>query len=95
MLCTLAITIFNCAMSVKDLPKDAEIIVYCSLGYRSDEVAQKLKKAGFTNVTNLYGGIFRWSNRAYPIVNSKGITTNIHGYSKSWSQYISKGTIIY
>jgi rhodanese-related sulfurtransferase len=82
--------------NVKEIPKDAEIIVYCSLGYRSDDVAQKLKQAGFTNVTNLFGGLFQWSNRAYPIVNGKEMPTSmIHGYSESWSQYIIQGTIIY
>jgi len=32
--------------------------VYCSLGIRSEVIAKKLKKAGYTNVFNLYGGIF-------------------------------------
>ena len=42
--------------------KDTPIVVYCSLGIRSEQVGEKLQKAGFTNVKNLYGGIFEWMN---------------------------------
>ena len=59
-------------------------------------IAQKLKKAGFTNVSNLHGGIFAWSNEEYPLFNGKHEqTTTIHGYSKQWSEYIKKGTVIF
>ena len=36
--------------------KDAQIIVYCSLGVRSEDIAETLQKAGYTNIKNLYGG---------------------------------------
>ena len=81
---------------VSTLPKHSELIVYCSIGYRSDVIAQKLKKAGFTSVSNLRGGIFTWSNEEYPLFNGKHEqTTMIHGYSKQWSEYIKKGTVIF
>ena len=41
---------------VKDIPKDKKIILYCSVGYRSEKIAEKLVNEGFTNVYNLYGG---------------------------------------
>lgn len=82
--------------SVKAIPKDAEIIVYCSIGARSQDVGEKLKKAGYTNVKNLYGGLFHWANRSFPMVNSTNErTTRIHGYSKDWSKWITKGTVVY
>ena len=40
------------------LNKDTTVVVYCSVGYRSSVVAEKLIEAGFTDVRNLYGGIF-------------------------------------
>ena len=43
---------------VSDIPKDSAIVVYCSVGYRSEKVTQQMRDAGFTNVHNLYGGIF-------------------------------------
>jgi rhodanese-related sulfurtransferase len=47
---------------VANIPKTDTIIVYCSIGYRSERIGEKLKKAGYTNVYNLYGGIFQWKN---------------------------------
>jgi len=82
--------------SVSKLPKDAEIIVYCSIGARSQTIGQKLKKSGFTNVKNMYGGMFHWANSNYPMVNSSGEkTTKIHGYSKSWGKWVKSGTVVY
>ena len=46
------------AKSVADIPKDKPIIVYCSVGYRSERIGEQLQEMGYTNVKNLYGGIF-------------------------------------
>merc|ERR1711916_309796 len=35
-------------------PKEAEIVLYCSVGYRSEKIGNRLRKIGYTNVTNLY-----------------------------------------
>jgi 3-mercaptopyruvate sulfurtransferase SseA len=70
--------------------------VYCSLGIRSETVASKLKKAGFTNVYNLYGGIFEWKHNDFPIYNSnEKETDSIHAFSKDWSKWAKKGIKIY
>lgn len=37
--------------------KDMPIVVYCSSGYRSVTAYRKLKKLGYTEVYNLYGGL--------------------------------------
>lgn len=37
--------------------KDKSIVVYCSTGFRSTKAYNKLKKMGYTNVYNLYGGL--------------------------------------
>ncbi len=82
--------------NVKTIPKDAEIIVYCSIGARSQNIGEKLKKAGYTNVKNLYGGIFQWNNSGLPKVNSnEKSTSRIHGFSKDWGKWLKKGTIVY
>ncbi|MFN0176865.1 MAG: rhodanese-like domain-containing protein [Saprospiraceae bacterium] len=78
-----------------NLPKDHRIVVYCSVGYRSEKVAEKLQKAGFTNVSNLYGGIFEWANQGLPLVNHKGVTNEVHAYSRSWGIWLKKGKKIY
>ena len=71
------------------LSKDTPIVVYCSIGYRSEKIGERLKAKGFTKVYNLYGSIFEWANRAYPLVNTAGQPVRrIHGYNTSWSQWV-------
>ncbi len=78
---------------VRDIPKDAEVIVYCSVGYRSERIGEKLKKAGYEDVKNLYGGIFDWKNQGFEVVNSNNQPTDsVHTYSKSWGKWLYKGT---
>ena len=88
---------FNLASIQPKLPnKDSKIVVYCSLGIRSEDVAEKLKKAGYTNVYNLYGGIFEWKNNDLEVLNSQEKTTDsIHTFSKEWSRWLKKGIKVY
>ncbi len=72
--------------------KNQEIVVYCSLGIRSEVVAKKLKKAGYTNVKNLYGGIFEWKNKNFSVYNAQEKETDsIHTFSKEWSKWLTNG----
>ncbi len=83
-------------ISEKITNKEQPIIVYCSLGIRSEEIGEKLQKAGYTNVQNLYGGIFEWKNKGYPTFNSaKKETDSIHTFSKAWSKWLLKGIPVY
>jgi len=76
--------------------KKSKIVVYCSVGIRSEKIASKLKKAGYTNVYNLYGGIFEWKNNDFPIYNIRNIETDsIHAYSKKWSKWVNNGTKVF
>lgn len=69
--------------------KHTPIVVYCSVGYRSEKVGEKLQRLGFSRVYNLYGSIFEWVNRGNPVVDSTGqITHHLHTYNKSWSQWV-------
>lgn len=78
-----------------DLPKSQPIVVYCSVGYRSEKVTEKLLKAGFTQVSNLYGGIFEWANQGQPLVNHTGPTNEVHAFSRSWGIWLKKGKKVY
>lgn len=76
--------------------KDKEIVVYCSLGVRSEKIGEKLQKAGYTDVKNLYGGIFTWKNKNLPVFNQQGNETQkVHAYSKKWSKWLEKGEKVY
>lgn len=86
---------FNTRM-VNKFNKDSAIIVYCSVGYRSERIGEKLRAAGFKNVRNLYGGIFQWVNQGYTVVNKKNQPTDsVHTYNKNWSQWLTSGIKVY
>lgn len=77
--------------AVKDLDKSTQVVVYCSVGKRSEEIAIKLKEAGYTNVFNHYGGIFDWTNRGYPVVNDKNENVQcVHPYNDLWGYWVNK-----
>ena len=79
---------------LKNTPKDQAIVVYCSVGLRSEKIGEKLKKKGFTNVKNLYGSIFEWANKAHPIIDQNGKKTkNVHTYNKNWSRWVKDGEL--
>lgn len=72
--------------------KDTPIVLYCSVGVRSEDFGEQLQELGFTNVKNLYGSIFSWKDQDKPIVNKANKPTDsVHVYSKLWSKYLKKG----
>ena len=81
---------------LQKVDKNKPIIIYCSVGYRSEKVAEKMKALGFTQVYNLYGGIFEWKNQNYPVVDLEGKETNqVHAYNRVWGIWLNKGEKVY
>lgn len=75
--------------TVEHLPKDAPIVLYCSVGYRSGKVGKRLQKLGFTNVRNLYGSIFEWANEGFPLEDAEGKPTDeLHTFNEDWSKWV-------
>lgn len=82
--------------NVAHIPKDSQIVVYCSVGARSQDIGKKLKEAGYLEVSNLYGGIFHWFNEEKPIVKNNGESTlQIHAYNRWWAVWLNRGEKIY
>ncbi|MDQ7005573.1 MAG: rhodanese-like domain-containing protein [Ghiorsea sp.] len=50
-----------------DLPKDAVIYLSCRSGMRSGQAQAFLMQQGYTNVTNVAGGIMAWEAAGYPV----------------------------
>ncbi len=76
--------------------KEKPIVVYCSIGVRSEDIGEKLLAMGYTNVQNLYGGIFEWKNKENPVYNLKEQPTDsVHAFSKHWGKLLSKGIKVY
>lgn len=79
---------------VEHLSRNQPIVVYCSVGYRSEKFGKILIDGGFTSVFNLYGSIFEWVNAGYPVVDSRNRMTNkVHTYSRRWAKYITNPDI--
>jgi len=69
--------------------KTSKIILYCSLGKRSEIQGEQLIQNGYTNVHNLYGGIIEWHNDGLTTMDSSNILTEaIHPYSWFWGLWI-------
>lgn len=82
--------------SVKKIEKSKEIVVYCSVGYRSEKIAERLVEMGYINVKNLYGGIFEWKNQNKHVVNpANEVTEKVHAYNRVWGVWLQKGVKVY
>lgn len=79
---------------LKNIPKDSEIVLYCSIGYRSEKIGKKLENLGYSKVYNLYGSLFEWVNQGYPVVDQNEKPTQfVHGYNKSWSKWLDSNKV--
>ncbi|MBL6446938.1 rhodanese-like domain-containing protein [Fulvivirga sp. 29W222] len=82
--------------SIKGYDKKSPVIVYCSVGYRSEKIGEELQELGFSDVRNLYGGIFDWKNKGYEVVNNMGkATDSVHTYNENWSKWLKEGVKVY
>ncbi len=76
--------------------RNKRIVLYCSVGIRSEDIGEKLIKAGYTNVYNLYGGIFEWFQQDQPIFNSENNPVSIiHGYQPRYAKWLNRGLKVY
>ena len=51
---------------LQELDEDAEIVCICHHGARSAAVGSFLERNGFTNITNLTGGVHAWAVQVDP-----------------------------
>merc|ERR1712226_992918 len=78
------------------------VVAYCSLGYRSSEMINKLDQYVKTTSTNyslpsdlqmfnLEGSLFKWANENRPMVDLKGDVTKVcHPYNVIWGKFLRK-----
>lgn len=81
---------------VQGITKDANVVLYCSVGYRSERVGEKLLSAGYQRVHNLYGSLFEWVNQGNLVVDNQGKPTQrVHAYSRPWGIWLQRGEKVY
>lgn len=81
---------------LKDIDTSKTIVLYCSIGVRSEKIGETLEDKGFNSVFNLYGGIFLWADQNRPmetVENDK--TTEVHGYNRFWGRWVKKAPVVY
>ncbi len=72
-----------------------KIVVYCSLGKRSENIAKNLNEAGYKNVKNLYGGIFEWKNQNNPVYSEGKVTNQVHAYDRIFGVWLKEGEKVF
>ncbi|MGB5378886.1 rhodanese-like domain-containing protein [Muriicola sp.] len=88
---------FNAIEFTQNFPdKEATYVVYCSVGIRSGKIGKKIKDLGYTNIKNLSGGLFKWVNDGYKILDTTGQPTQkVHAYNKFWGLLLNNGEKVY
>jgi rhodanese-related sulfurtransferase len=56
----------NIPNEIEKIKKDVPVIIHCKSGKRSANISLFLEQQGFTNVSNLKGGIFAWIEQIDP-----------------------------
>ena len=57
---------FDSGAALADLRADATAVLYCKTGVRSAQVLETLRRAGFSGVRHLQGGIVAWAQQLEP-----------------------------
>lgn len=70
--------------ALQNVPQNQSIVVYCSVGYRSAQVAKRLQEAGFTHVQNLEGSIFKWANEGRAVYREDRLVQDVHPFDDQW-----------
>jgi len=81
--------------TVEKLDKTKPVLIYCTVGARSEKIGKLLQQEGFSRVYNLYGGIVHWVNEGRPIFANGKPTLQVHTYSKPWGIWLTKGEKVY
>lgn len=75
--------------NVASLPRPQngrKVVVYCSVGWRSADVAAALRDAGWRDVYNLEGGLFAWANAGREVVGRDAPL--VHPFDATWGRLL-------
>jgi rhodanese-related sulfurtransferase len=67
---------------------DTPMVVYCSVGYRSARLAERLQQMGYQQVFNLEGSLFEWVNSGYPVYQGQQAVRKVHPYNAQWGKLL-------
>jgi rhodanese-related sulfurtransferase len=70
--------------------RDAPIIIYCSVGYRSAAIVDGLARRGYTDVRNYEGSLFEWANSGLPVYQGTKKVSAVHPYDRTWGKLLRR-----
>ncbi|MGH9333652.1 MAG: rhodanese-like domain-containing protein [Vicinamibacteria bacterium] len=73
---------------LKTLDRATPVVAYCSVGYRSSQLVERLEKEGFEDVKNLEGSIFEWANKGYTVLRDGRPVKEVHPYDEKWGRLL-------
>jgi rhodanese-related sulfurtransferase len=83
--------------SIKAELKGKMVVVYCSVGVRSTELAERIRKGfqqrGVARIANLSEGIFGWHNARLPLISRSKPTPYVHPYDALWGQLLQRRSL--
>ena len=85
-----ALTEKEALQAMEGAPREKSVVLYCSVGYRSSEMAMFLQKKGFRKVYNLEGSIFAWANEGRPVYRGDERVHKVHPYDRVWGKLLKK-----
>ena len=74
--------------SLNHISKDQPLVVYDATGAQGTAMVIALTTEGFTRVSNLEGGLFRWANEGHALVDDKGPATHVFPLTWSWGHLL-------
>ena len=83
---------------IKEQGSPALVILYCSVGYRSTRMANRLQKIlppdSDVQLYNLSGGVFLWHNQNRPLEDERGHTEYMHPYDAAHESLLKRKAYI-
>lgn len=67
-----------------------EVVLYCSVGWRSARLADRLGGSLGVPVYNLAGSIFAWANSGRPVVKDGAGVERVHPYDDDWAPLLDE-----
>ena len=58
---------------LEKIPPDRPVLLHCAAGYRSSVAASLLELRGYTNVSEMAGGVAAWETAGLPLVRSEAV----------------------
>lgn len=75
---------------LRNVDQTRTIVVYCSVGYRSSLLAERLGELGYKNVFSLEGSIFQWANEGRSLFRGTEKVRAVHPYDDQWGELLSR-----